>query len=187
MKIKLNLIKKHYVKIMKKNKGFTLIELLVVIAIIGILAAIVLVSLSGARNSAKSARVQAGIAQVRTIAELSYDGAAYPATFATPVYTGGTFPACTGATTRTDLNQLDIDIRSQQGQTTCTTAASAITGANGQVGVYIVKASGNGAYAAYVGLAGQGTAGTQGWCVDSTGNSKAYVLTGSAPALTVCP
>jgi type IV pilus assembly protein PilA len=37
----------------KQNKGFTLIELLVVIAIIGILASIVLTSLSSAQNKAK--------------------------------------------------------------------------------------------------------------------------------------
>ncbi len=52
------------------QKGFTLIELLVVIAIIGILAAIVSISLGNARQRGADAGIQGNLNSVRTQAEV---------------------------------------------------------------------------------------------------------------------
>ncbi len=68
---------------MKKHKGFTLIELLVVIAIIGILATIVLISLSSARQKGRDAKRIADVKQLQLALELYYDASStYPAALA---------------------------------------------------------------------------------------------------------
>ena len=62
------------------KKGFTLVELLVVIAIIGILASIIVVSVSSARVKARDARRKADLTQVTAAIQLYYaDNHAYPA------------------------------------------------------------------------------------------------------------
>ncbi|MFN3188121.1 MAG: type II secretion system protein [Candidatus Paceibacteria bacterium] len=65
----------------KYKAGFTLIELLVVIAIIGILASVVLSSLSSARAAAKDAKIISEIRQFQTALELfaNANGGLYPA------------------------------------------------------------------------------------------------------------
>ena len=63
----------------KQNKGFTLLELLVVIAIIGILSAIVMVSLNESRKKARNAAVVEQMYEYQKAIELTYsDTGVYP-------------------------------------------------------------------------------------------------------------
>lgn len=65
--------------ISQKSQGFTLIELLVVIAIIGILAAVVLASLSQSRELAKARKAQADMRNIHTAIEILFnDTGLYP-------------------------------------------------------------------------------------------------------------
>jgi len=110
----------------KKIAGFTLIELLVVIAIIGVLAAIVLVSVTGATKKAKDARIIADLSQVRSQAALIYsDNGSYASTCnAAHLLNTSANPYATA------LAKLQKDIETQQNQ------ASSTSGTNAQLVCY---------------------------------------------------
>ncbi len=79
------------------NRGFTLIELLVVIAIIGILASVVLASLSSSRAKARIAAAQGTMRSVQTGASICINDAA-PVAPSEPTDTndGGGAAICAG-------------------------------------------------------------------------------------------
>ncbi len=165
---------------MNLKKGFTLIELLVVVAIIGILASVVLASLTSARSKGKDAAIFAQLSNARAQAELYYA-------------TNGNYGTGYAAGTGIAANGVDIQ------PTTCTAnsanaagifaATAANSGLQGLIfgacssGATGIRASVDAATATKWALWASGVSSATSYCVDSTGASKSYGT--AAPTMTV--
>jgi len=139
----------------KKSKGFTIIELLVVVAIIAVLAAIVLVNVTGYINQGKNAAIKGNLSTVLTNAAVFYDS---------PSQGNGSYTAfCTNAY--------------------FTSPSAAVTAAGGTA-VCDVNAGGTSwcACSTLKVTSAEGTGST--FCVDSTGYKKVTVATCDARCVT---
>ncbi len=143
---------------MNYKKGFTLIELLVVVAIIGILASVVLSSLSNARAKGGDAAVKSNLNIVRAHSEIfaSNNGYSY-----LPSGTGVLLPISSPcpayAAAGTNMLAKDPNISAA--------IAEAINRGSGVSSCYNSSTR----WAVAVGLK---TNASNSWCIDSAGNSK---------------
>ena len=144
---------------MEKQRGFTLIELLVVIAIIGILSAVVLASLSTARQKGNDASVQANLSTIQTQAEIWSGNNGY-------TYNSGTAISSAVCSTLTTANSIMADTNIQNALKSAKNAA----GSDSDCGI-------NGTN--YSIASPMGTSGIW-WCIDSNGNARKQTATGGA-------
>lgn len=140
----------------KQTKGFTLIELLIVVAIIGMLSSIVLSSLGNARNKAKDAKTRTELSQLRNQAEM------YADTYGNYGTGSGLADSCdmTG-NIFADPSIIKLLTSINEAALSTTTSVSPVCGVT--AGQWVVWAP----------LRSGSATNPYGWCVDSTGMSKA--------------
>ena len=160
-----------------KNKGFTLIELLIVIAIIGILAGIVIVSLSGSTDDANDTAVRANLRSVATL---------YAEVFADNIKGISTsLSLCDNSKVKSAMDKI-FEISTPTGTTRDVAGVYARPGTAGSTGIYSAAKAGcvsndNGAWVVWSDLSStDGNA----WCIDSDGHNGERVIGTTADVYT---
>jgi len=91
---------RNYKLIKVDKKGFTLIELLVVVSILGILLALSVFGMQGARQASRDGKRKADLEQIRSGIEMyRADCDSYPTSFGDSLTGNGSTPNCLGSNT----------------------------------------------------------------------------------------
>ena len=163
--------------------GFTLIELLVVIAIIGVLASIILASLSSARSKGNDSRVISDVRELRALFESERNPTNYASSF-NPVYAGGTglSAAIVSSNNSVGLNLIlnDASKSAPTGYSASTTIGSNASGGGGtnEIVVFTDGVVNSGIWSTLptmYSIWGRLSSGNY-FCIDSTGNTKSGTI-----------